>query len=50
MNGIWVAAVLVVLLYIHLFNIVAPMYLESGRTLTIFDLWERVKTNLGFVQ
>jgi hypothetical protein len=49
MNGIWIAAVLVVLLYVHLFKIVAPMYLDSGRTLTIFDLWGIVKTNLGLV-
>lgn len=49
MDGIWIVAVLVILLYVHLFNIVAPMYLDSGRTMTLVDLWERVKTNLGFV-
>lgn len=38
----WAIAVLVVLLYVHLFNVVAPMYLESERTLTIVDLWNRV--------
>jgi hypothetical protein len=43
----WVIAILVILLYVHLFNIVAPMYLDSGRTMTIMDLWDIVKTNLG---
>ena len=38
----WAIAVLVVLLYVHLFTVVAPMYLESERTLTIVDLWNRV--------
>jgi hypothetical protein len=43
----WVIAVLVILLYVHLFNIVAPMYLDSDRTMTIMDLWAIVQTNLG---
>lgn len=44
----WVVAILVVLLYVHLFNVVAPMYFASDRSLTIMDLWGRLKTNLGF--
>jgi hypothetical protein len=43
----WVIAVLVILLYVHLFNIVAPMYLDSDRTMTIVDLWGIVQRNLG---
>lgn len=41
----WVIAVLVILLYVHLFNVVAPMYLDSGGTLTLVDLWNRVFTS-----
>ena len=44
----WVVAILVVLLYVHLFNVVAPMYFASDRTLTLTDLWSVLKTNLGF--
>lgn len=43
----WVIAILVVLLYVHLFNAVAPMYFASDRTLTLVDLWTVLKTNLG---
>lgn len=43
----WVIAILVVLLYVHLFNVVAPMYFASDRTLTLVDLWTVLKTNLG---
>ena len=45
----WVVAILVVLLYVHLFNIVAPMYFATDRSLTLMDLWGVVKTNLGIV-
>jgi hypothetical protein len=38
----WVIALLVILLYVQLFNVVATMYLDSGRTLTLRDLWRRV--------
>jgi hypothetical protein len=41
----WVIVLLVVLLYVRLFNVVAPMYLESEGTLTIVDLWNRVFTS-----
>lgn len=37
----WVIALFVVLLYVHLFNRVAQMYLSSGRTLSLEDLWTR---------
>ncbi len=37
----WILAIFVGTLYIHLFNRIARMYLESGRTLTLSDLWRR---------
>jgi hypothetical protein len=39
---LWVIALLVVLLYIHLFNTVTHLYLDSERTLTLHDLWRRI--------
>jgi len=41
MNG-WIIALLVVLLYVQLFNIVANLYFDSERTMTIRDLWRKV--------
>ena len=38
----WVIALLVILLYVQLFNVVAKMYLESDRTMTLHDLWRKV--------
>jgi hypothetical protein len=43
----WFIPLLVILLYVHLFNAISPMYFASERTLTLIDLWERVKKNLG---
>lgn len=37
----WIIVVLVVFLYVHLFNALARLYFESGRTLTLRDLWRR---------
>ena len=37
----WVVILLVVLLYVHLFNRVASLYFVSDRTLTLQDLWTR---------
>jgi hypothetical protein len=37
----WVVALLVLLFYVHLFNRVAALYLASGRTLALDDLWTR---------
>ena len=41
MNG-WIVSIFVVTLYVHLFNAIARMYLDSGRTLGISDLYRRV--------
>ncbi len=41
MNG-WIVSIFVTTLYIHLFNAVANMYLDSGRTLALSDLYRRV--------
>lgn len=43
----WIVPLLVILLYVHLFNVIGPMYFASDRQLTLFDLWELVKRNLG---
>ncbi len=38
----WIISLLVILLYVQLFNIVARLYLDSGRTLTLHELWRKV--------
>lgn len=38
----WIVALLVILLYVQLFNIVARMYLDSDRTMTLHELWRKV--------
>jgi hypothetical protein len=43
----WLIPLLVILLYVHLFNAVSPIYFASGRELTLTDLWALVKRNLG---
>jgi hypothetical protein len=43
----WLISLLVILLYVHLFNAVSPLYFESDREMTITDLWLLVKRNLG---
>ena len=37
----WLLVAVVLLLYVHLFNAIARLYFESGRTLTLRDLWRR---------
>jgi hypothetical protein len=37
----WVILLLVVFLYVHLFNRIATLYLDGGRRLTLQDLWTR---------
>ena len=43
----WIIPLLVILLYVHLFNAISPIYFASDRQLTLMDLWELVKRNLG---
>lgn len=43
----WFVPLLVILLYVHLFNAITPIYFASDRTLTLVDLWGIVKRNLG---
>lgn len=38
----WIVGIFVATLYIHLFNAIAKMYLDSGRTLGLADLYRRV--------
>lgn len=37
----WVIAIVVALLYIHLFNAIAEQYFASGRTMTLYDLYRK---------
>lgn len=37
----WIVSIFVATLYIHLFNAVAKMYLDSGRLLGLSDLYRR---------
>ena len=39
---LWVIALLVVLLYVQLFNTITRFYLDSERTLTLHALWRKV--------
>ena len=41
MNG-WVVSIFVATLYVHLFNAIANMYLDSDRTLVLADLYRKV--------
>ena len=43
----WFVPLLVILLYVHLFNAISPIYFASDRELTLMDLWGIVKRNLG---
>jgi hypothetical protein len=43
----WIIPLLVILLYVHLFNAVSPLYFASNREMTFLDLWHVVKRNLG---
>lgn len=38
----WIVSIVVATLYIHLFNAIARMYLDSGRTLGLTDLYRKV--------
>jgi hypothetical protein len=38
----WIVSIFVATLYIHLFNAVAKMYLDSDRTLKLTDLYRKV--------
>jgi hypothetical protein len=42
----WLIPLLVILLYVHLFNAISPLYFASDRELTLLDLWGIVKKNL----
>lgn len=37
----WIVAIFVATLYIHLFNAIAKLYLDSGRMLGLTDLYRR---------
>lgn len=37
----WIIALCVILLYVHLFNAITRLYLDSERTLVLSDLYRR---------
>jgi hypothetical protein len=37
----WLIFLVVLILYVHVFNAIATLYFESERTLTLKDLWRR---------
>ena len=39
--NVWIVGIFVAMLYIHLFNAIAKMYLNSDRTLGLYDLYRR---------
>ena len=38
----WIIVLFVIVLYVHLFNAIAKLYLDSGRSMTVYDLYRRV--------
>ena len=41
----WLIFLAVLILYVHLFNAIARQYFDSGRTMTLRDMWRRIVTN-----
>ena len=37
----WIVFLVVLVLYIHVFNAIANLYFDSNRQLTLKDLWRR---------
>jgi hypothetical protein len=37
----WLVFLVVLILYVHVFNAIAKLYFESDRQLTLKDLWRR---------
>lgn len=37
----WLIAIVVLVIYVHLFNSIATRYLDSERTLTWSDIWKK---------
>ncbi len=44
----WVVFLVVVVLYVHLFNAIAKLYLDSGKTMTMYDVYRRVIPPIDF--
>ena len=42
----WLIALLVILLYVHLFNAITPLYFDSDREMTLTDLWNLLRRNI----
>jgi hypothetical protein len=37
----WLILIAVLVMYVHVFNVVANLYFESNRTLTLNDIWKK---------
>lgn len=37
----WIVFLVVLVVYVHVFNAIATLYFESNRQLTLKDLWRR---------
>lgn len=44
----WVIAIFVAVLYVHLFNAIAKMYLDSDRKMTLQDLYRKIVPPMDF--
>ena len=44
----WFVFLVVVVLYIHLFNAIAKLYFDSNRQMTLKDLWRRFFPGMKF--
>lgn len=38
----WIVAVFVIVFYVHLFNVIAKLYFDSDRRLTLADVWRKI--------
>lgn len=44
----WIVVLVVILLYVHLFNAIANLYFDSDRSLTMYSLYRRVVPSMDF--
>ena len=44
----WIVAVFVIVFYVHLFNVIAKLYFDSERRLTLGDVWRKLVPPMKF--
>lgn len=44
----WIVVIFVIVLYVHLFNAIATLYLDSDRTMTLQDLYRKFVPPMDF--